>query len=293
MAVKLITKAELSRMLQVTPAAVTKMTRGPLQDTMVNTRIDMGHPVAVAFLKKWNAGSPTKIVVDELYETAVAICHNSGRCSARMLKKELHIGVGRATKIVAMIKAGGADKLVKSPPPPPPKIKPMVVPPPPPPKKPKATGVTTQVVRKKKAQQKLKTIDPEDLDESNSVPEDLRAFAHYTLQQLCDRFGNELGLLDWLKSLKLLEDVVTAQLKNAATAGDLVSVELIQLGVIDPINKTYRSLLTDGAKTIAQSVNSMTKSKATLVECELEVVQQMTSLIQSAKNKMTKAIKKI
>ena len=88
-----------------------------------------------------------------------------------------------------------------------------------------------------------------------------------------------------------IEDINEKRLKNAQTKGELVSRELVKLGVIDPIDAAHIKLLTDGAKTIARRVTAMHDAGRPLDDVEKFVKNQITSFIRPIKAKVARALK--
>lgn len=321
---KLVTKAEFARMIEMSPSSVTTIAKGPLAYAMVNNKIDMGHEDTINFLNAHNQPSSLPTGIDPFYQQAVDICIARKKISVRLLKQELGIGQDRADAMIKMIRAGIPDMLTtkvekpKKPtptkksralerlnsrlaPPPPPQPVVKQTPPPPPvqvpqavikqPRAPAPTPLTTVKTRKKKA---LAQITPpashDDPAPQDDVPEDINAFADFTLREIIARYGSDTAFVDFLKATKMIEDIAMKRLQNAKTAGEQVSIDLVRTGVIEPIDAVFRALLTDGAKTIATTIVSMTKSNATIVECELKVIQHLSKIIKIAKQKIAKAV---
>ena len=147
----------------------------------------------------------------------------------------------------------------------------------------KVEGARIKTERKKSEEEPTK----------HEVPEDLREYAHLTLTELIQEFGTDYQFTDWLKALKAIEDITTAKLKNAATKRELVSFNLIKLGVLEPIELAHIQLMTDGAKTIARRVCSMYESGRRVEECEKFVSDQISSFIKPMKARILKAIKNV
>ena len=127
----------------------------------------------------------------------------------------------------------------------------------------------------------------------HEVPEDLREYAHLTLTELIQEYGTDYRFVDWLKALKAIEDITTAKLKNAATKRELVSFNLVKVGVLEPVELAHIQLMTDGAKTIARRVYSMAESGRRVEDCEKFVSDQISSFIKPMKAKIVKAIKNV
>lgn len=122
------------------------------------------------------------------------------------------------------------------------------------------------------------------------VPDDIKEFGDMTLNELTAQFGTEAAFIDWLKATAQIESINEKRLKNAETRGELVSRELVRLGVIEPVEAAHLKLLTDGAKTIAKRVTAMNGAGRSLEEVEAFVVDQISSFIKPIKAKTRKAL---
>lgn len=130
-------------------------------------------------------------------------------------------------------------------------------------------------------------------DELFEIPEDIQAFADMTLRQLVEKFGTATRFLDWLNATKRIEDINEKRLKNAQTRGELVSRQLVKVGILDPVDTAHRKLLTDGAKTIARRVTAKNAAGDSLESVEEFVVDQLSSFIRPMKAQVSRIVKRI
>ncbi len=128
-------------------------------------------------------------------------------------------------------------------------------------------------------------------DQILEFPADIQSFADMTLRELIDRFGTDARFVDWLSATQKIEAINEKRLKNAATEGELVSRELIRVGIIEPIDACHIKLLTDGAKTIARRATAMHSAEKPLEDIEKFVKDQITSFIRPVKAKVARALK--
>lgn len=127
----------------------------------------------------------------------------------------------------------------------------------------------------------------------HEVPADIEAFADMTLRELIQRFGTDTAFCDWLKATKEIESINEKRLKNAQTMGELVSRDLIKVGIIEPIDSANIKLLTDGAKTMSVRGVAMHEAGKGVEEIEKFFSKQMTSFIRPVKAKVDRMMKKI
>lgn len=121
-----------------------------------------------------------------------------------------------------------------------------------------------------------------------TLAEDVRAFAGWTLRDLIAHFGSDFAFVDWLKAYKAMEDIHAKQLANAETEGELIHRDLVEKVIFGNIETMTVRLLTDGSKTIARKVFEMAKAGRTVEECERFVADQITSFVAPMKDKMKK-----
>ena len=164
------------------------------------------------------------------------------------------------------------------------------------------TAKTTKPPKKKthtrgtaaaKEQKKQDSLDKLGDGKIHEVPADIEAFADMSLRELIRRFGTETAFMDWLKATKEIEIINEKRLKNAETMGELVSRDLIKVGIIEPIDTAHRNLLTDGAKTMSIRAIAMHKSGKSTEEIEAWISEQMTTFIRPVKAKVNRIIKQI
>lgn len=116
-----------------------------------------------------------------------------------------------------------------------------------------------------------------------SIPEDIRVLADWTLRDLVQRFGTDMAFLDWLKATKEIENIYEKRVKNARSAGELVDKRLVTLGILDPVNTCHTKLLTDGAKSIATRSKALSDSGADVRDMEKMIADKIQSFIKPMK----------
>lgn len=119
------------------------------------------------------------------------------------------------------------------------------------------------------------------------------SFAHMTLREIIAKFGTDTGFGDWLRAVKLIEDINEKRLKNEHTMGELVSRQLVKNHLITPFDTALNKLLTDGTKTIARRVISMSEAGRPLDECEKLIADQISSQIKRMKSETVRRLKNV
>ena len=90
---------------------------------------------------------------------------------------------------------------------------------------------------------------------------------------------------------KLAEQIRDLELKNALKEGRLVSREIMVSGVWNPLETFLIRILSDGAKTISNTVTPIIKSGGTREEVEIAVRKELTSFIVPLKASIQSALK--
>jgi len=119
------------------------------------------------------------------------------------------------------------------------------------------------------------------------------SFGDMTLKQVVKKYGTEPAFSDWLKAIKLIEDIKEKRLKNVTVQDELVSKKLVQIGVIDIFNTSHIKLINDGAKSIAAGAVSKHVSGAELVDIEHFVADQISSFIKMMKSESLKRLQNV
>lgn len=280
---KMVKKSEFAELAGISPSAATKVCKSTLAGAMVGKRVDLNHSEVVKYLERKDLDKivPTTVGMDPLYEKVVQHCQLTRKYSANSIKHEFKIGFPRAKAMVEVMAATGmipskSDKSVKAPP----------------------VEMKQPALRTPSGQEAGRTTKKQEAMQAlesgltiHEVPEDIQAFADMTIRELIQRFGTDTAFCDWLKATKSIEDINEKRLKNAVTQGELVSRELIKVGVIEPIDACHIKLLTDGAKTISRRVMAMHSAERGLDEVEDFVKDQITSFIRPVKAKVARNLK--
>ena len=285
---RLVNKSKFAQIAGVSPASVTKASKGAIKDALVGDRIDLDHQSAVEYITNHQKDGPPPLVkgIDPLYEKAIKYCEDNNRWSVEGLRHEFNIGYKRAKAIFDTMKA---NKVIKKKP-----IKKKND------KKPHKRGTAAAKETRKRASlaalnKKIKEDEKEvgNLDQLIEIPPEIQAFADMTLRDLITQFGTVQAFEDWLNAVKRIEDINEKRLKIAKMEGDLVSRVAVQKGIIDPIESAHIQLLTDGVKTITQRAIILNESGSDHHEIEEYIRKQISKNIKSVKGKVRKSIRNV
>ena len=84
---------------------------------------------------------------------------------------------------------------------------------------------------------------------------------------------------DWLKAMKKIEHINEKRPKNTQTISELVSLDLVKIGVVEPFDTMCNKLLTNGVATITRRVTSISSAGRSVEDCEVFVADQVSSFI--------------
>lgn len=286
---KLVTRTKFAEMAGVSPAAITKAAAGALIAACEGKRIDAAHADAVLYLKNKTATQtpPPATGIDPLYEEAVKVCQAAGKCTHALLKSELSIGSDRVKALVDLIKASKvplnvdtrADKVLGG-------------------SESRRLGrskdgevretVSTHVRGTAARRQRLKLTEEEAVED---IPENIAQFADMTIREVILKFGTDTRFVDYLKAIKSIEDIQEKRLKNEQTQGNLVSRDLIRVGIIEPLNTAHVKMMTDGAKAISVRAPAMAAAGAETVDIEKYISGVISSFIKPVAAKVERALK--
>lgn len=127
-------------------------------------------------------------------------------------------------------------------------------------------------------------------DTGREIPEHIRKYLKYTIEDVINEFGTEVALNDFLLSIKRIEDIETARIKNDKSKGLLVERELIERGILNPMDSSFTRLLTDGSKTITKRLLAKKESGLTLQELEEFTSNQISSFLKSLKQSIKRTL---
>ncbi len=285
---RLTSKSNFAKIAGVTPAAVTKASKGLLQAAMVGDHIDLDHEIAVAYVNNHQKDGPPPLVkgIDPIYEKAIEYCQENNRWSVEGLRKEFGIGYKRGKAIYDTMKA---NKVIKK--------KPLKE------KSPKKQHVRgTAAAKKTKERASLENLNRQIAQEDREngvhdqiieIPVEIEPFVDMSLRELIEQFGTVLAFNEWLNAVKKIEDINEKRIKNAKLEGELVFRHSIQVGIIDPVESTHIQLLKDGSKTIAHRVKTMFEAGSEVIEIEEYIRKHISTFIKSLKGKVARAFKNV
>ena len=268
-------------MCGVSPAAITKaIKQTSLGSTVVGRMIDANHPIAVEYRENARGiRKPTNSPIKRGYETQE---RQERKKSPRKSKKPT---------IKAKPKPKIPEKPIKKPIEKP-KIEPKEV-------EKKAPKARKEPAKPAKQQPKpepeatKKEIPKQTKPEQLQIPDNILEYQDLSLRQVLEKFGTATRFTQYLDSVAKIEVIHEKRVKHAAQTGELISRDLVKIGIIEPLNTAHRRLLTDAASTIASEVFEMARAEFSVEQCEIFVKDQTSSILEPMKDAMRKAIEDV
>ena len=269
---KLISRSDFAAKAGVSGAAISRACKGPLLDAVEGKFIDLNHKSAIAYLESKKNGKTTPALegIDSLYEEALEVCREAGRCSQTLLRDKLMIGSDRARKLVALIQNANIQDFEK---PAAEKVK----------REEKARPHTRGTAAKKQ-----QAIQEDDEELFELLDRNVAQYADMTLRDIVRKFGTATRFAEYLRAMKEISMIEDREIKIAQTKGELVHRDLVSQLIIEPIDSAHVKLMRDGSKTIAVRMAAMHGSGADINEMQLVTSELIASFIKPVKAKVNK-----
>ena len=269
---KLISRSDFAAKAGVSGAAISKACKGTLLDAVEGKFIDLNHKSAIAYLESKKNGKTTPALegIDSLYEEALEVCREAGRCSQTLLRDKLMIGSDRARKLVALIQNANIQDFEK---PAAEKVK----------REEKARPHTRGTAAKKQ-----QAIQEDDEELFELLDRNVAQYADMTLRDIVRKFGTATRFAEYLRAMKEISMIEDREIKIAQTKGELVHRDLVSQLIIEPIDSAHVKLMRDGSKTIAVRMAAMHGSGADINEMQLVTSELIASFIKPVKAKVNK-----
>ncbi len=127
-----------------------------------------------------------------------------------------------------------------------------------------------------------------------SVPQDMSddvgSFMDMTLTEILTTFDTVSGFQSWLKSIKLIADIMDRRIRIDERSDKLIPKKMVVDAIINPVETAHIGLLRDGAVTIAVTVNRMSKAGSSEAEMRKAVQSILSGFISGLKESMAVAI---
>jgi hypothetical protein len=265
---KLISRADLARLGDVTAAAITSLFRRRLSAAIRGTLIDANHPDVVAWLaeRRSKGAKPRPKAAD----TKLELQHRARLRAERRARER-----AEAAKLSPLNDAF------------PPKPEPPK-PPPVDPRNPRGAGRKRRLALPSGSPRGSK---PEAaapvLDESGFAEEIL----DLTVKQVAERWGTNREYVAWLEAYVKQQRGCGDWLKNQQTRGSLIERELVHRQVFTHIASLQHRILTDATRTIVARIYPMAKAGDSPEHAEREVRELLSKQLKSLRSMVLRALK--
>ncbi|MFK5915346.1 MAG: hypothetical protein QM484_13325 [Woeseiaceae bacterium] len=119
------------------------------------------------------------------------------------------------------------------------------------------------------------------------------SYADMSLREVVKKHGTDIAFSDWLRAVKLIEDISEKRLKNSQTKSELVSRHLVKNCLVEPFEALHKRLVTDGTKVIVSHVITMSEVDHSVEMCERLIAVQISSYIKQMKCEALKMLNNI
>ncbi len=133
----------------------------------------------------------------------------------------------------------------------------------------------------------------DDAQSYDDVTSYLEKFGDLTVSELLEHHGTDLAVERFVKAAQIAYRAYKIQLDISAQEGRLINVELCKTMFIDPVFRSYKQLLSDGAVRISREVISMVKAGEDEADIRRAVENSIGSFIRPAKDKMLKNLEEV
>lgn len=123
------------------------------------------------------------------------------------------------------------------------------------------------------------------------VPENIEAFAEWTIRDVVARFGTDQAFVDYLKAVKEIESIAEKRIKNARERGDLIPREFVRTHLFGALDGFNVRLLNDAPKSLARKLYAAAKAGKPIEDGEEIVRKEIGGQLKAVKAKTAKAIK--
>lgn len=122
------------------------------------------------------------------------------------------------------------------------------------------------------------------------APEDIRDLMDRTLREILESYATDERFFGWLRATKEIENVHKLRLFNAAKESELVSREIVEKGILSPVDSAHVRLLQDGC--VAMATRAIVKVAAGDDAAELSDFfrAQITSFIKPLKAQIKRTL---
>lgn len=124
----------------------------------------------------------------------------------------------------------------------------------------------------------------------DGTPDTLSKVKALTIAEVGRRFGGSAEFIEWLKALKLIEEVRGRRISNEEDEGELISRELVRTHVFSFLEESHQRVLADGVKTLVRRVQANCAAGVSIEKSEEQGRDIIGKLLEHAKQRAQKTL---
>ena len=125
------------------------------------------------------------------------------------------------------------------------------------------------------------------------LPDDILEYANKSFKEVVAIFATDNRFVDWLKALKLIQEIDGKQIQNRQLQKELISRELVQKHILGYLSAMNERMLQDAPRTIALKVSTLVQAEETTENITLQITDLLESYIKMAKSEATRGLRKL
>ncbi len=123
------------------------------------------------------------------------------------------------------------------------------------------------------------------------LSDDVTVLLDYKLRDIVEMFGVTGGLKDFLKDVETIGKIEGKRIANEKERGTLIHINLVEFGIVGPVNKACTQILRDGVPTLQKKIEAMVLSGDRGVVVEDEMRASLGTYFKKMKLDMLKGLK--
>lgn len=132
--------------------------------------------------------------------------------------------------------------------------------------------------------------EPSGIDTSD-LPDDIRKVIDWPLRKILNKFGSSYSMLEWINTIKRLEDLYEKQLKNSVLEKSYIPRSYVTTHITGAIEEVFVRLLNDAPRTITAKTLELIEAGEPREKIESTVKSAISSQIKNVKNTVLQGLR--
>ena len=245
MAKTLISKSELASKAGVSRAAVTYACKGKLAGAVHGSKVDLADPSVQEWIEKKLVKKTVKET--ETSQKKAAEAAKEAAAKAEQAEEALEAAARETISISAGQEAGGG-------------------------------GIDPERV--------LNVMLAKTRGSQGALPDlpDVSVLVNMPLGEIIGRFGTDIGLENYLKARKLIEEIKIKSIDAEAKRGDYIPRDLVEKRIIPLIDVSFTRLVDDMPDSMASTVQTLVKNGSNKIEISEYIRDQVSQILKGVKH---------